>query len=389
MKKHISIILSLILALTLLGGCSNSSPSSTGSASSEAPPPSTTEPSAAASEPAPTTASPETEMADTAAHPNCKGNVTEYPWADAFASQDPAQFEAIFHESISQAAGTTPGVTFGAKTVSAIFGWASQFYEYCDFTHQAKAGNRTFLEWELMTNNNMYMTGMTIITKDSDGKVISAINAHRNLMEVTIFLDHFFQGPEGIGALYTVHTAALEQYGLEPKYVRKPDGTIKGQGVDDVYIDAFASASAQEFKKLLANDVTLTGGYIVEPMSGADDIAQTMAAVSGYYEHCVFTVQASHENRTYIQYEGRLLNQQMVPDGFIVLVRNDQGEITEIMDHPMPVTVCTMLSTYLREATAGTVSDKYFYRDTLFAEAVEKYGLDKVYGESTNMYIAP
>lgn len=389
MKKLLSLTLALAMTLTLLAGCGGTA-APTQAPATQAPATQAPATQAPVADPVPAAETKETqapEMADTANHPNCLGNVTEYAWADAFYAQDPSAFELMFDENISQAAGTTPGVTFGAKTVSAIFGWASQFYEYCNFIHQAKQGNRTFLEWELLTHNGMFMTGMTILTKDESGKVVGAVNAHRNLMEIVIFLEHFFQGPEDIGSVYTVHEAALAQYGIEAKYVRKPDGTIRGRGVDDGYIDAFETARVSDFKAILADDVVFSGGYVTENMTGADDVAATLAAMAGYYEHCVFTVQANEDNRTYIQYEGRLLNQMMVPDGFIVIVRDDNGKITEVMDNPMPITVNTVLSTYLREATDGEVSARYFYRDSLFVEAVEKYGLEGVYGESTNMYI--
>jgi len=356
MKKNLGLVLILMIGLTLLTACAD-----TGA-------------------PAP---SESVEPASSADHPNCKGNVTEYGWADAFAAQDPAMFAPLFHESISQGAGTTPSVTFGAETVSNIFGWASKFYQYCDFTYQAVSGNRTFLEWELMTNNEMYMTGMTILTKDADGKVVSAINGHRNLLEVMIFLEHFYEGPEGVGTVQYVHQAALEQYGLEAKYVRKPDGVLKVQGVDDAYIDAFAIGTAESFKEIFAEDVTLSGGYMVETLQGKENVANCLESVANFYEHCIFTFQAEYDNRIYLQYEGRLANEFPIGDGFIVLVRDDTGKIIEVMDNPLPLTANTILSAYLREATKGVVPEKYFYHEGLFAESVEKYGLENVYGENT------
>lgn len=367
MKKLLSLALAPIPALALLGACggvitalaaSNGQPAAEPAASQEA-------------------------VADTANHPNCKGNVTEYAWADAFYAQDPAMFAAMFHENISQAAGTSPSVSFGAETVAGVFAWASSFYQYCDFHYQAQSGNRTFLEWELLTKNNMPMTGVTIITKNSDGKIISAVNGHRNLMEVMLFFEHFFKGPEGVGAVHLVHTAAVEQYGLDAKYERKEDGTFKAQGVTDAYIDAFATADMEEFKKIFADEVVLDGGYIVERMSGQDNVAACLAEVANFYEHCIFTVQANTGNRTYLQYEGRLRNGMQVTDAFMVIVRDDNGMIIKVADNPVPLTISTILSAHLRESTDGILPKNYFYRDTLFAEAVEKYGIEGVYGDFT------
>ena len=322
-------------------------------------------------------------VADTANHPNCKGNVTEYGWADAFAANDPTKFSALFHPKVNQIAGTSPYLSFGAETVANTFGWASMFYKYCDFTHQAVAGNRTFLEWELETMNKMPMTGVTVLTRNNDGKIITTENGHRNLMEIMVFLEHFVRGPEGVGTVHMIHLGALQEYGLDAKYVRKDDGVFKAQGVTDKYPDAFAAATSEKFAELLAEDVTLSGGYVVETMSGRDNVARSLAEIAKFYEHCIFTVQAVSGNRTYLLYEGRLLNDLPVVSGFLILVRDQNGKITEVMDTAVPIMANTLLSAHLSEATKGSGLEKYFYRDTLFAEAVEKYGLENVYGEYT------
>lgn len=318
-------------------------------------------------------------------HPNCFGNVTNYAWADAFAEQKLERFLELFNEKCSQTASASPFITHGVYDIASTFGWASEFYKWCNFTHQATSQNRCFLEWELETLNGMHMTGMTVHTYDENGKIIDVFNGHRNLGETMIFCEHFIKGPQATGIIYPIHWNTVRKYGLEPKFERNPEGVMRVEGVTESdYINAFRKGTSEAFKAVLSENVSLSGSYVTETLHGIDDVSACLAAVADFYEHCIFTTQAACGNRTYLLYKGRLRNELVISDGFLVLVHDESGKISEVLDNPIPLFSGTVISAYLAKVTAQTItSGKYFYRKTLYKEMKKKYGLDHVFGEKT------
>ncbi|GAA5315485.1 MAG: hypothetical protein AseanaTS_06900 [Candidatus Pelagadaptatus aseana] len=317
--------------------------------------------------------------------PNCLGNVTEYSWADAFYRKDIDAFLNIFDPRVTQSASTSPYINYGSQEVAGTFQWASHFYQRCDFTHQASAHLIEFLEWDLTTANNMHMTGMTVLTKDPKGKVIKVFNGHRNLTETVIFPEHFVKGPTGKGTVALFHKKALKKYGLDHQF---PRNTLDFKATSDVseaaYIDAFRSGLSSEFINLLADDVELSGSYVANTLKGKNRVSHCMGLVANFYEHCTFTTQATEGNRTYLLYRGRLRNGMVISDGFLILVRNASGQITEIMDNPIPMHAGTLISAYLAaHHDDKAFAEQFFYHEKLFAKAVSRYSLDGVYGDKT------
>lgn len=324
-------------------------------------------------------------IAPDASHPNCYGNVSEYRWTDAFYNKDMEAFKDIFHPEVTQSASTSPYINFGRKEVSETFAWASKFYKRCDFTAQASANFVEFLEFDLTTANDMHMTGMTALTKNHEGKVIKVFNGHRNLTETVLFSEHFVKGPKGKGTVSLFHKKALKKYGLEHAYPRNPAGfNPTAEVAESEYIDAFRDGSCGAFASICDDDVLLSSSYVSQTIEGIDEVSSTMALVSNFYEHCVFTSYAEHENRSYLLYKGRLRNGMIVSDGFLILVRNSEGKITEILDNPIPMHAGTLISEYLaKHYPDRALAEQYFYNESLFQKAVERYSLENVYGEKT------
>lgn len=318
-------------------------------------------------------------------HPNCFGNVSEYRWADAFYNKDVTAFLDIFHPDVTQSASTSPFINFGSQEVSSTFAWASAFYKRCDFMNQASAGPLTFLEFDLTTANDMHMTGMTVLTKDAEGKVIKVFNGHRNLSEVVIFVEHFVKGQRNRGIVSLFHKKALKKYGLEHRYPRHPSAIAAVNGVAETgYIDAFRSGLKARFEEICDSAVALSSSYVSTTVTGKENVATCLTLLSNFYEHCIFTAQANHQNRTYLLYKGMLRNGLAVSDGFLILVRNEMGKIVEVLDNPIPLHAGTLISAYLaRNWPDQAFAHQYFYNDPLFRKSVKHYSLTDVYGSKT------
>jgi hypothetical protein len=69
----------------------------------------------------------------------------------------------------------------GRDQVMQVMGTASAIYESLVFTHEASAGPRTYLEWEATAFGGMVLRGVTVLTKDAGGRIVSAAIHHRPL----------------------------------------------------------------------------------------------------------------------------------------------------------------------------------------------------------------
>ena len=69
----------------------------------------------------------------------------------------------------------------GADQVKTVMGTASQIYEALAFTHQATSGLRSYLEWEAQAFGGEKLSGITILTRNEEGKIVHAAIHHRPL----------------------------------------------------------------------------------------------------------------------------------------------------------------------------------------------------------------
>ena len=69
----------------------------------------------------------------------------------------------------------------GRDQVMHVMGVASGIYESLQFTQEASSGPRTYLEWEATAFGGLAVKGVTILTKDDNGKVVHAAIHHRPL----------------------------------------------------------------------------------------------------------------------------------------------------------------------------------------------------------------
>ena len=229
------------------------------------------------------------------------------------------------------------------------------------------------------------MRGMTVLTKDENGKVIKVFNGHRDLGKVVIFVEHFVKGSRNTGSVALFHQKALKTYGLKPRFPRDTANFNAVHGVSEIdYIDAFRAGSQKAFAALCDEAVMLASSYVAGNIEGRKQVTECLEKVASFYEHCLFTTQANYANRTYLLYKGKLRNGLSVSDGFLILVRNEQGKIVEILDNPIPLHAGTLISAFLFEHLCDrALAKRHCMHDGLFTDAVQKYSLDKVYGERT------
>ncbi len=137
-------------------------------------------------------------MANAEIGENRKGNVTEEGWSNAFGSQDSKKFEEMFAEDVVLVASAMAKPVVGRQAVACSFGAASAYYEHCNFVSQAVTGRRTFLEWELKTNDGIPMEGCTIIDRNEQGQIVKCAIHHRPLGEMLLFSRHLQQVTKGV-----------------------------------------------------------------------------------------------------------------------------------------------------------------------------------------------
>jgi pimeloyl-ACP methyl ester carboxylesterase len=102
-------------------------------------------------------------------------------WTDAFASKSAQRFGAAFADDVVLEGTTLGRPVEGREQVMRVMGTASGIYESLLFTHEARSGSRTYLEWEATAFGGLDLRGVTILTKDDSGQVVHAAIHHRPL----------------------------------------------------------------------------------------------------------------------------------------------------------------------------------------------------------------
>lgn len=101
-------------------------------------------------------------------------------WTAAFASKSAERFGAVLAEDVVLEAATLMRPIHGREQVMRVMGIASGIYDSLVFTHEAKNGSRTYLEWEAAFGG-VDLRGVTVLTTNDAGEVVSAAIHHRPL----------------------------------------------------------------------------------------------------------------------------------------------------------------------------------------------------------------
>jgi pimeloyl-ACP methyl ester carboxylesterase len=133
------------------------------------------------------------------------GAVRPQGWTNAFAKKSADAFGKAFAEDVVLEASVLTRPIEGRDQVMRVMGTASGIYESLVFTQEASAGPRSYLEWEATAFGGMALRGVTVLTKDADGRIVRAAIHHRPLgaalrfsaelgERLTEIADHFYDG---------------------------------------------------------------------------------------------------------------------------------------------------------------------------------------------------
>jgi hypothetical protein len=114
--------------------------------------------------------------------PTPKGvDKTEAGWASAFSDESESSFGEKFAPSVKLEATALARTVEGRERVQTVMGAASRIYETLEFTHHAQEGQRSYLEWTARLRGGEPVSGITVLTSDPDGKIVSIAIHHRPL----------------------------------------------------------------------------------------------------------------------------------------------------------------------------------------------------------------
>ena len=109
------------------------------------------------------------------------GGADAQGWISAFASKSADDFGEAFHADVILEASVIRSPITGRENVKTVMSAASSIYESLEFTHQTVNGPRTYLEWQATAFGGHKLYGITILTKDEAGQIVSAAIHHRPL----------------------------------------------------------------------------------------------------------------------------------------------------------------------------------------------------------------
>jgi hypothetical protein len=135
---------------------------------------------------------------DSGTRPNTTAEVDSQGWTQAFAAQSADAFGEAFAEDVVLDATTLYRPVQGRDLVKQTMAAASQTYESLVFTRQAVNGPCTYLEWEATALGGLALQGITILTKNEDGKITRAAIHHRPLGAVLTFAAEIGRRLQGV-----------------------------------------------------------------------------------------------------------------------------------------------------------------------------------------------
>ena len=130
-------------------------------------------------------------------------------WREAFADKSADEFVEALADDVVLEASVLHRPIEGRDLVELIMVTASGIYDSLVFTREASDGPRTYVEWEATAFGGMAMSGVTILTRNGSGRIVSARIHHRPLAAVLRFSaemrerlrgaidsSHFYGGPD-------------------------------------------------------------------------------------------------------------------------------------------------------------------------------------------------
>jgi hypothetical protein len=102
-------------------------------------------------------------------------------WTRAFEHKSADAFADAFAPNVVLEASVLAKPVVGIDQVKAVMTVASKIYEALSFTHEAHIDMRDYLEWEVQAFGGEQMRGITVLTKNAEGKIVHVAIHHRPL----------------------------------------------------------------------------------------------------------------------------------------------------------------------------------------------------------------
>lgn len=137
-----------------------------------------------------------------------ESGVKQQGWTSAFEQKSANAFADAFASDIVLEASALTKPIVGADQVKAVMEAASSIYEALSFTHEAINGRRNYLEWEAQAFGGERLSGITILTKNEDGKIARVAIHHRPLggmLKFSATLGQRLQGRIDVSFFYSVN----------------------------------------------------------------------------------------------------------------------------------------------------------------------------------------
>ncbi|MEX3894197.1 alpha/beta fold hydrolase [Paraburkholderia sp. BR10954] len=123
--------------------------------------------------------------------------VSPQGWTRAFGQKSADAFADTFSPDVMLEASVLAKPAVGIDQVKTVMTTASRIYESLLFTHEAHSGLRDYLEWEVQAFGGEQMRGITVLTKNPQGKIVHVAIHHRPLggaLRFSAELGHRLQG---------------------------------------------------------------------------------------------------------------------------------------------------------------------------------------------------
>ncbi|WP_188565040.1 nuclear transport factor 2 family protein [Undibacterium terreum] len=107
-------------------------------------------------------------------------------WVEIIRRPTLEEFAAAFVEKVVLETSVGSRALVGARAIRYFFDATRAMYETIAFTHEANTGNRSYLEWE-GAYQGAAIAGMTILTRNAEGKITSIRLFHRPYDQIIAF----------------------------------------------------------------------------------------------------------------------------------------------------------------------------------------------------------
>ncbi|MFL9933361.1 alpha/beta fold hydrolase [Paraburkholderia sp. RL18-103-BIB-C] len=126
-------------------------------------------------------------------------------WTRAFEQKSADAFSEAFAPNVVLEASVLAKPVVGIDQVKTVMTAASKIYEALSFTHEAHNDPRDYLEWEVQAFGGEQMRGITVLTKNAEGKIVHVAIHHRPLdgaLKFSAELGRILQGQVDASSFY-------------------------------------------------------------------------------------------------------------------------------------------------------------------------------------------